>query len=620
MLDPQHTSFPKAVFAIAWFVLPASLLFGVAAVRVRLPLRIEALMERQVTGKNHIPLPHGRQVYQVVQPKEVWPKIVQATIDPPDVHVGDVQKFSVVVQDTDAIASVTAFIETDHGTKELPLNRVSSASQPVVPQRYAVDEHHKLVFLEPQKSVAEVAHAADAATYTYAGQWVVEDTHDTFYHTKFVVKDDKGRESSVTLAWSDACGIPDGGAWTMSSNCTISSADGVDNGNATLLSGTLTLNAAFGFNPGKSLTISGGSIAIGSGGQIQQMNIWVTDADGDNYRPAGATQVMNTSQPAGTTRRYLINPGTDCDDSTSTWWQLLTGYPDGDGDSYTSGGSQSVCSGASLAPGYASSANGNDCNDSDNAKWQNLTGYVDVDNDTYQGNSTPQSVCSGNSLPSGYTGTLIPWGDCNDNNNSVWKSWFVYRDADGDSVTVGNQQNICGNNTRPSGYELGQWQVNGQDDCNDANLNVHTMKTVYSDSDGDQYAVAGGTACLSAGTGSGAPTGCPDNYSSNEAGGCTLATSLSGTDCYDSNSSARPSQAGYFTSNRGDGNFDYNCDSFVDEQLTGTVSGSCTYFPEIPECSNTIIPGWDSMPACGNSGNWYTGNCGNQAICEAQTI
>ena len=57
----------------------------------------------------------------------------------------------------------------------------------------------------------------------------------------------------------------------------------------------------------------------------------------------------------------------------------------------------------------------------------------------------------------------------------------------------------------------------------------------YRDQDGDRYAATSGT-----------------KY-------CQASSSL-GTDCYDLNANARPGQTNYFTSQRGDGSFDYNCD------------------------------------------------------------
>jgi hypothetical protein len=165
------------------------------------------------------------------------------------------------------------------------------------------------------------AQAAEPPKLKYQSTWKVVDTHNTKYHTTFVVKDSDGRHNSITIAWSDACGIPIGGDWSLSSNvgnCTISSVDGVDAGNATIDTYTLTLNSTFAFNSGKSISITNGTIAIGSGGIIQQTYLWVHDVDGDGY--PGAAELAQDTQPVGYSRRNLGNP-IDCDDSNANIYQ-----------------------------------------------------------------------------------------------------------------------------------------------------------------------------------------------------------------------------------------------------------------------------------------------------------
>ncbi len=232
------------------------------------------------------------------QAAEHWPQLIRATIDPPDVHVGDIQRLEVIVQDPRPIVSVEARIETDRGVKIVPLQfqRIISDFE-ILPSSY----YPKL---------------------RYAAKWNVVDTHDAKYQTTFVVKDAAGREESATVAWSDACAIPNSGNWSLStygSDCGILSTDGVDAGNATVDIYRLTLNSTFAFNAGKSITISsGGRITIGSGGQIVQTNLWKPDSDVDGY-PGSTPQVAQTSQPAGTSPLYVrksLNLD-DCDDSNA---------------------------------------------------------------------------------------------------------------------------------------------------------------------------------------------------------------------------------------------------------------------------------------------------------------
>jgi len=135
---------------------------------------------------------------------------------------------------------------------------------------------------------------------------------------------------------------------------------------------------------------------------------WYQDADADGY---GNSQVSinDCSQPTN----YVAN-NTDCDDASNTLWQLLSGYTDADGDGYTLGAIQSVCSGNTLPQGYNSSSLGTDCDDTNNTLWQLLPGYTDADADSYTIGAI-QDICSGNTLPQGYTNGSL--GEDTDDNN-----------------------------------------------------------------------------------------------------------------------------------------------------------------------------------------------------------
>ena len=75
------------------------------------------------------------------------------------------------------------------------------------------------------------------------------------------------------------------------------------------------------------------------------------------------------------------------------------------------------------------------------------------------------------------------------------------------------------------------------------------------------------------------------------------ATSRKG-DCYDKNKSAFPGQTAFFSTHRGDGKYDYNCDGI--EQQRFVVPGSCG------GCQSAIIKvGFmKPIPACGQKGKW----------------
>lgn len=149
-------------------------------------------------------------------------------------------------------------------------------------------------------------------------------------------------------------------------------------------------------------------------------------------------------------------------------------------------------------------------------------------------------------MPAGYR-AAVNGADCNDANNTLWQNITGYADADLDTYTTGGGTSICSGAALPSGYRAA---VNGAD-CNDANGAV--WRNRYRDVDVDAYG-AGAATCV------GNEVGYVDNN----------------TDCYDSNASAYPGQTAYFTTNRGDGSFDYNCDG-----LSSLSSPVWAYTPNI---------------------------------------
>jgi hypothetical protein len=336
-------------------------------------------------------LPEGKETFQIAQAAEIMPRIIEATIDPPDVHVGDKQTLSIIVQDPSKITSVEAHIETDHGVKILPLDLIGEVAETdLMPQRFAVAKGGNLVAVNPSEksNIENIAVAADAPKLKYEGSWIVKDTHDTRYHTIFVVKDADGNENSITLAWSDACSIPLSGTWYLDSNgnCTLSSVDGVEAGNANIVTYTLTLNAGatFVINPNQSLVITSGAIALSSTGQIKQTYLWQMDFDNDGW-PGDSTQVAQDTNPGSSNRRSDLSSATvDCNDSSNTTWQYLDGYSDTDGDGYKGTTANNICSGIALPAAY--SATNTDCQEVGTGAanvFQNVSVAQDYDRDDY---------------------------------------------------------------------------------------------------------------------------------------------------------------------------------------------------------------------------------------------
>jgi hypothetical protein len=532
-------------------------------------------------------LPAGAQTYEVIQNKSVWPKILEAKIDPVDVHVGDKQTLSIIVLSKEKIKEVVAYIETDNGTTTLPLNFIGEVSDnDLLPKKYDLDDDNKLVILEDKdkynflKSIGFIfdkikpLFGANAGASNgnlsdsnlnnqnesninypklkYENSWIVRDTHDKYYHTVFVIEDVLGNKNSITLAWSDACGIPNSGAWTISANCTISSTDGVENGNATINTYTLTLNAPFVWNPGYSIIVGSGSIAVGSGGSLQKAYLFYTDSDGDGYYPNTTLNISLSSSVSGMVRRSNAL-GTDCNDSNASLNTLKTGYVDNDGD------------------GRAG---------------------------TYVSNACVVSVAGSSN-------------DCNDSNANVWNYGYGY---DGDRDGYGTSAYGCNNGNSPYDATLGT-------DCNDSNASLYQYLNGYRDNDGDGY---GAGTLYSVCSGSSLPSG----YVSNN------------TDCYDSNADAHPGQTYFFVVNRGDGSFDYNCNGSIEQDRDSTLrncfnvndsictsrglsgpSGACQQGTSYWRYSEYLgrydwHDGWVSpAPSCGNS-QYLQIYSGSGVVCE----
>lgn len=85
-------------------------------------------------------------------------------------------------------------------------------------------------------------------------------------------------------------------------------------------------------------------------------------------------------------------------------------------------------------------------------------------------------------------------------------------------------------------------------------------------------------------------------------------------DCYDGNAKAHPGQTSFFTTDRGDGSFDYDCNGKADEELV-------TVDPQFCVCGNgcSVSTGWrDPIPSCGMAGNFAVG--GDGKTCDAIVV
>ncbi len=242
-----------------------------------------------------------------------------------------------------------------------------------------------------------------------------------------------------------------------------------------------------------------------------------------------------------------------------------TWYQDADMDGYgNSAAAQCTCS----SPGAGYSQNGGDCNDaaflvnpgsteigdgSDN----DCDGTVDEGTPLYDNDG--DGFCAAASCSSQPTGPTPQGGDCNDSNPNISP----------------NATEVCGNAT--------------DEDCDnqyDEGVNAIGCTNFYRDNDGDGFG-AGTPQCTCAAQG--------------------LYQSGNNQDCYDFNRNAKPGAQGWFSDERGDGSYDYDCSGTTTRRYSGDYNCECivSVGPFDIEVES-FEEGWDGDPGCGNSGFWYT--------------
>ena len=191
---------------------------------------------------------------------------------------------------------------------------------------------------------------------------------------------------------------------------------------------------------------------------------------------------------------------------------------------------------------------------------------------------------------------------------SITKQYLFYYDADGDLRPTNTTYSISTSSSL-AGFTRAKDAI-GTSDCDPNSAAVSVTRTKYNDSDGDGYTISSSSFCASSSTwGNSACTTGGSNYSKNSTGNCLIITQLNGVDCYDLNASAKPGQTDYFTQARGDGSFDYNCDTV--ETKSDTTISTCSLPNQCP-CTPSGSPGWVVVEGCGFTGTWIS-SCDAQA-------
>ncbi|HET9598336.1 MAG TPA: hypothetical protein VFP65_22300 [Anaeromyxobacteraceae bacterium] len=199
------------------------------------------------------------------------------------------------------------------------------------------------------------------------------------------------------------------------------------------------------------------------------------DADHDGVAEDPAILLCAEAPPPG----YSATAG-DCAPGDPTRWQLLPyAFRDRDADGFTVPETGTVCSGATLPPGYLDVPSGLDCDDFDPGRFASIIGYLDGDGDGV-GDGAPVTLCTAGALPAPY---VASGGDCAPFDASRWQLLpYAATDGDGDGWLAAAAGTLCSGAALPWGYAA---EVPAVQDCDDHDAGWGGPRPAWPDADRD---------------------------------------------------------------------------------------------------------------------------------------
>jgi hypothetical protein len=182
-----------------------------------------------------------------------------------------------------------------------------------------------------------------------------------------------------------------------------------------------------------------------------------------NFASIFLRQGGSATSGTGNLQMDEIRVGSTWESVTPACTQILTWYPDTDGDGF--GGASPIIQSCCQPSGYV--ANNTDCDDNNSVLNPNAIWYADLDNDGFGDANSTQTSCT---QPNGFVSNST---DCNDNNSQVNTLSTFYIDADNDGF--GNPAISVSNCGQPAGY------VANNTDCDDSNATINSSATEIAD-------------------------------------------------------------------------------------------------------------------------------------------